>query len=85
MPKPRDGLRIMLGDGSRMPIIPIQGDMFWSMTQASSQASKGNLSLGKAIGSMPTPIVNSFCHHQLKERDEGRGARDDGQKETDGA
>jgi hypothetical protein len=70
----------MLGDGSRMPIIPIQGDMFWSITQASSQASKGNLSLGKAIGFMPTPIVNSFCHHQAKTRDEGRGARDEGQK-----
>jgi hypothetical protein len=74
----------MLGDGNRMPIIPIQGDMFWSMTQASSQASKGNLSLGKAIGSMPTLIANSFCHHQVKERDEGQGARDEWQKETVG-
>jgi hypothetical protein len=75
----------MLGDGSRMPIIPIQGDMFWSMTQASSQASKGNLSLGKAIGSMLILIVNSFCHHQAKARDEGQGARDEWQKEMDGA
>jgi hypothetical protein len=74
----------MLGDGSKMPIIPIQGDMFWSMTQASSQASKDNLSLGRAIGSMPTLIVNSFCHHQAKARDEGRGARDEGQKEMVG-
>jgi hypothetical protein len=70
----------MLGGGSRMPIIPIQGDMFWSMTQASSQASKDNLSLGKAIGSMLILIANSFCHHQVKERDEGRGARDEWQK-----
>jgi hypothetical protein len=74
----------MLGGGSRMPIIPIQGDMFWSMTQASSQASKDNLSLGKAIGSMLILIVNLFCHHQVKVREEGRGARDEWQKATDG-
>jgi hypothetical protein len=75
----------MLGDGSRMPIIPIQGDMFWSMTQASSQASKDNLSLGRAIGFMPTLIANSFSHHQAKTRDEGRGARDEWQKAMVGA
>ena len=75
----------MLGDRSRMPIIPTQGDMCWFMTQASSQASKGKLSLGKAIGSMLTLIVNLFCHHQVKERDEGRGERDEWQRVMDGA
>jgi hypothetical protein len=68
----------MLGDG-------MEAVTDWSTTLMSVLSGLTVLCLhGRVHGFMPTLIVNSFCHHQVKARDEGRGARDELQKEMDG-